>query len=140
MDSYFAPYGISGPQWAVLRMLYQAESEGDKALRLTDLGQRLVIQPPSVTGVIDRLERSALVARTASCTDLRAREVSLTSQGRELVVRILQGHGQQIRSLFSGLAPAEREGLRGLLGKLEMHLMDLASAKSRPGGKGSAAT
>src|SRR6266566_1599887 len=63
MEPYFAPFGISGPQWGVLRVLQRAESNGEAALRLSELGQRLFVQPPSVTGVADRLERQGLVQR-----------------------------------------------------------------------------
>src|SRR6516162_9553344 len=73
MHPYFARFGISGSQWGVLRNLYRAEEEGLSGLRLIDLGERLLIRPPSVTGVVDRLERAALVLRGGSLTDLRAK-------------------------------------------------------------------
>ncbi len=131
MDGYFAQYGISGPQWAVLSILHRAEQEGKSSLRLTDLGQRLLIQPPSVTGVIDRIERQGLVRRLASQTDLRSRHVSLTDQGRQLVERVLPGRAQQIRSLFAGLSEPERAGLTSTLEKLESQLGQLASDAAR---------
>src|SRR5262249_3520570 len=74
MQSYFAQFGISGSQWGVLRNLHRAEQEGLPGLRLTDLGDRLLIRPPSVTGAIDRLERAGLVVRDGSPTDLRAKQ------------------------------------------------------------------
>src|SRR6266404_5330251 len=73
MQPYFARFGISGSQWGVLRHLYRAEQEGWPGLRLTDLGDRLLIRPPSVTGVVDRLERAELVIRGGLPTDLRAK-------------------------------------------------------------------
>src|SRR5437016_2507823 len=63
MQPYFARFGISGAQWGVLRNLHRAEQEGIPALRLTDLSERLLVRPPSVAGVVERLERSGLVAR-----------------------------------------------------------------------------
>src|SRR5437763_15024677 len=75
MQPYFARFGISGSQWGVLRTLHRAEREGEAGLRLTDLSDRLQIRPPSVTGVVDRLERIGLVVRDASPSDLRAEEV-----------------------------------------------------------------
>ena len=71
MQPYFAGFGISGSQWGVLRVLLRAEEEGKTGLRLSELGDRLLIRPPSVTGLIDRLERASLVTRYASATDLR---------------------------------------------------------------------
>ena len=63
MHPYFAQFGISGAQWSVLRNLHRAEQEGHAGLRLTDLSERLLVRPPSVTGVVDRLEKVGLVAR-----------------------------------------------------------------------------
>src|ERR1041384_3471387 len=60
MTPYFARFGISASQWSVLRTLYRSEQEGERDLRLTDLGERLLIQPPSVTATVDRLQRMGL--------------------------------------------------------------------------------
>src|SRR5581483_1355777 len=77
-QAYYAQFGLSGSQWGVLRTLHRAEQEGRDGLRLTDLSEQLLIRPPSVTGVVDRLERAALVRREESPTDLRAKRVALT--------------------------------------------------------------
>jgi DNA-binding MarR family transcriptional regulator len=131
MEPYFAGFGISGPQWAVLRVLHRAESQGETGLRLRDIGQKLFIQPPSATAVVDRLERQHLVSRTGSSSDLRVRRVSLTSDGRKLVSRISVAHADKINSLFAGLQPPELQVLLGLLGKLEAHLGQLAPHATR---------
>src|SRR5438876_10981796 len=94
MQPYFARFGISGAQWGVLRNLQRAEAEGLPGLRLTDLSERLLIRPPSVTGVVDRLERGGLVERGGSLTDLRTKRVSLTPRGRQLVEDVMQDHGR----------------------------------------------
>src|SRR5437764_13681043 len=87
MQPYFARFGISGSQWGVLRTLHRTAEDAKAGLRLTDLSERLLIRPPGVTGVVDRLERMGLVHRDASPTDLRAKQVSLTQKGRHLVDR-----------------------------------------------------
>src|SRR5438445_8374125 len=85
MQPYFAQFGISGSHWGVLRNLHRAEQEGLPGLRLTDLSDRLLIRPPNVTGVVDRLERGGLVVRDGSPFDRRAKQVALTAKGRERV-------------------------------------------------------
>jgi DNA-binding MarR family transcriptional regulator len=122
MHPYFARFGISGSQWGVLRNLYRAEDEGLAGLRLTDLGERLLIRPASVTGVVDRLERAELVARSDSPTDLRAKHVRLTPAGRQLVERILTGHSAQMDIVLGGLSDTERADLQRLLARLGQHL------------------
>jgi DNA-binding MarR family transcriptional regulator len=122
MQPYFAHFGISGSQWGVLRNLHWAEQQGSPGLRLTDLSDRLLIRPPSVTGVVDRLERAGLVVRDGSPFDMRAKQVALTAKGRELVERILAVHGRQIDTVLGVLSSAEQTELHRLLSRLEQHL------------------
>jgi DNA-binding MarR family transcriptional regulator len=125
MQSYFAQFGISGSQWGVLRNLHRAELEDLPGLRLTDLSERLLIRPPSVTGVVDRLQRAGLVARKGSPTDLRSKRVALTAKGRELVERVLTVHEKQIGAVMGGLSQAEQKELHRLLHLLGRHLEGL---------------
>src|SRR5881409_2713776 len=90
MDPYFAQFGVSASQWGVLRALHRAELEGHDALRLTDLCDRLLVRPPSVTGVVDRLQRIGLIKREPSNEDARAKVVSLTPAGRDLTERVFE--------------------------------------------------
>ena len=135
---YWAGFGISGSQWGVLRALYRAETESAISrtsgsaggLRLTDLSERLLIRPPSVTGVVDRLQRAGLVMRDASSDDLRSKQVSLTPHGRQLVEQVLSGHRSRLNLLLSGLNGAEQSKLHQLLVRWSEHLEKLARKSS----------
>ena len=129
MQPYFARFGISGSQWGVLRTLHRAELEGLTGLRLTDLGDRLLIRPPSVTGIVDRLERAGLVVRDGSPEDLRAKLVALTDKGRQLVGQVLAVHGEQIEKVLGCLSPAEQERLHRLLTRVGLHLESLLAGR-----------
>jgi DNA-binding MarR family transcriptional regulator len=129
MEPYFATFGISGSQWAVLRTLHRAKIEGLPSLRVGDIGERVLIRPPSVTGVVGRLQRMGLVAREASSTDSRARQVSLTPSGNELVERVLDGHKAKISDVLSGLSPAEQSQLDQLLGRICTHVGKIVQYK-----------
>jgi len=126
-EPYFARFGISASQWSILRVPQRAEAKGEAELPLKEVGERLLIQPPSVTGVVDRLERQGLVQRRASKTDLRVRHLSLTGPGRALLAKVLAGHAERIQSLFAGLQPEEQATMLGLLQRLEAHLQTLVS-------------
>src|SRR5665213_387523 len=126
MQPYFAQFGITGSQWGVLRVLHRAEAEGLPGLRLTDLSERLIIRPPSVTGVVDRLQNLGLVVREGMPDDLRARQVTLTPKARRLIERILVGHGGQIDNIMGPLSHEDQSNLQRLLVKLNDHLNALA--------------
>jgi DNA-binding MarR family transcriptional regulator len=121
-QAYFAPFGLSGSQWGVLRNLQRAEQEGRLGLRVTDLSERLLVQPPSVTGVVDRLERAGLVVREGSSTDLRSKQVALTAKGRELAERVRAAYGAQIETVLGGLSPEEVKEFHRLLTRFRQHL------------------
>jgi DNA-binding MarR family transcriptional regulator len=126
MQPYFARFGISGAQWGVLRNLHRAELEGHPGLRLTDLSRRMLIRPPSVTGIADRLEKTGLIVRRASATDGRAKQVGLTDKGRQLVEQVLTVHATQLARVMGGLSGDEQDQLDRLLVQLAEHLAVLA--------------
>jgi DNA-binding MarR family transcriptional regulator len=122
MQHYFARFGISGSQWGLLRTLHRAEGEGQSGLRLTDLSDRLLIRPPSVTGAVDRLERAGLVVRDQATIDQRSKLVALTKKGRQLIDRILAVHESQIARVLGGLTVKEQAEFHRLLRRLGQHL------------------
>jgi DNA-binding MarR family transcriptional regulator len=126
MQPYFARFGISGAQWGVLRNLHRAEQEGQPGLRLTDLSRRMLIRPPSVTGIADRLEKVGLIVRRASETDGRSKHVALTEKGRHLVEEVLTVHPAQLARVMAGLSTDEQEQLDRLLSRMAEHLAVLA--------------
>jgi len=87
----------------------------------------MLIQPPSVTGVVDRMERQGLVRRIASQTDRRVRHLSLTPQGRDLVAKVLEGHADRIQLLFAGLKIHEQQTLLELCNRMQEHLQTLTT-------------
>ena len=127
MQPYFARFGISGSQWGLLRTLHRAEQEGQTGLRLTDLSDRLLIRPPSVTGAVDRLERAGLVARDHAAVDLRSKLVALTKKGRQLIDRILAVHERQVATVLGGLNWKEQAEFHRLLRRLGQHLEGLVT-------------
>jgi DNA-binding MarR family transcriptional regulator len=133
MEPHFAQFGISSSQWGVLYALHRCEQDrGPAALRLTDLGDRLIVRPASITGTVDRLQRLNLVARSASPSDHRAKHVTLTDGGRVLVSKVLQRHPAQVHRVLEGLTAPEQADLQRLLERLVSHLEPLAAATPSP--------
>jgi DNA-binding MarR family transcriptional regulator len=130
MEPFFVQFGISGAQWGVLRQLHRAESEGLKGLTLSDLGSRLLVKPPSVTNIVDRVERMGLVTRSRIPGDQRTRQVTLTAAGRKLVVRVLKKRPAQVRAILAGLNAVEHRTLYRLMEKLGAHLEQFEGGSS----------
>lgn len=126
MEPFFSRYGLSSPQWGILRILRRSEEQGENALPQKEICRRMLMQPPSVTALVNRLERMSLVERGAS-DDLRVRMVELTPAGRQRIADVLEEHQAQVCALFSGLSSTDLETLHGLLGTLNSHLSVLAN-------------
>jgi DNA-binding MarR family transcriptional regulator len=127
LDSYFARFGVSAAQWGVLRALQRAEAGGRVGLCLKDLGQCLLVRPPSVTSLIDRLERTGWVTRKTASGDRRAKLVQLTAAGRRLLTQVLEHHPEQICALMGGLSQAEQGEFQQMLERMAVHLEALGT-------------
>lgn len=71
--------GLTGSQLWALKLLAAAP------MRVSELARLMGLRPPTVVGILDRLEGKGLVTRTVSLEDRRVVEVALAEPGRELV-------------------------------------------------------
>ena len=74
--------GITYPQYLVLNVL--AEEGGST---IGAIAGRLALESSTITPLVKRLERAALVTRQRSQTDERSVQVQLTGAGRDLLVQ-----------------------------------------------------
>ena len=82
MEELLRPYGISGTQYNVLRILRGAEPDG---LCRNELRDRMLTRMPDVTRLLDRMEEAGLVERARSAEDRRLVSTRITEAGRRLV-------------------------------------------------------
>jgi DNA-binding MarR family transcriptional regulator len=78
-DAVLRPLGLTFARYEVL-MLLSFSRQG--ALPLGKIGERLQVNPASVTNAVDRLEADSLVARRSNPDDGRGRLACLTDAGR----------------------------------------------------------
>ncbi len=79
LEARLLPYSLTAPQWAVLARLW----EEDK-LSMSELGKRLHLDKPTITGVADRLEKKGLIKRYRQERDRRLILIHLTPEGVKL--------------------------------------------------------
>lgn len=72
--------GLTAPQLWALKLLNKTAP-----LRVSELAQKMYLRPPTIVGIIDRLEGKGLITRTPSREDRRAVEIDLTAEGKELI-------------------------------------------------------
>ncbi len=92
-------------------------NQGD--LGMGELAALELVQPPSMTRIVNGLEERALVARRAHPTDRRQSVVVLTESGRQVLLANRRRRDQWLAKRISELEPEEREVLRKCVSIME---------------------
>ena len=112
------PLGLTHPQYLVMLALWE-----DSPLRVSQVADRLSLEPATLSPLLKRLETGGLVRRDRDPRDERAVSVSLTAAGRRLRVEaerippaVLDRLGmevvdlEEIRDRLTALIDATRRG------------------------------
>lgn len=112
--------GLTLSQMGVLTHLDEAP---DGLLTIGELGKRLHVTQPTMSGLVSRLEKKRLVRVLGDPDDRRIRNVLITEQGRG-VCRDGESHMRAHEErLLRPLAPEERAEFLRLLGKVRDSLV-----------------
>jgi DNA-binding MarR family transcriptional regulator len=110
--SFFKPFGITGQQFNILRVL---KGQHPQSISATAIKIRLLDQNSDVSRLLDRLEGKNLIEKKTCPNDKRATDIFITSQGMELLKEI-EKKQKEIDNALS-LSPEEATQLSDLLDK-----------------------
>ena len=96
----FLDAGLTEQQWRVLRVLWDRNE-----VVFRELADLTLIAPPSLVGVIDRLETRGLVSRRRSTSDRRAVDISLTAEGRSIEKQVMPAVARAYADLKQSVDP-----------------------------------
>lgn len=82
MAQVFRPFGITGAQYNVLRILKGSEPTG---LCRNDVRDRMLTRMPDMTRMLDRMEEAGLVKRERSSSDRRHVTTNITAAGKKML-------------------------------------------------------
>jgi DNA-binding MarR family transcriptional regulator len=82
VDAIVKPYDLTFARYEALVLLVFSRKG---SLPLSKIGERLQVHPTSVTNIVDRLEKSGLVARRPNPNDGRGVLAEITAEGRRVV-------------------------------------------------------
>ena len=88
-------------------------------MNFKELGARTLITKGTLTGVVDRLEKSGLVQRKKCESDARVTYVRLTLAGERAFARVFPAQVAHLKGVFSRIPPQELETLRRGLDRLK---------------------
>lgn len=107
LDEALRPFGLTGTQFNVLRILRGAAETG---LCGREVGERMINRVPDVPRLLDRLERSGLISRVRDPGDRRHVVARITPAGIELLDRIGNG-SNSILDRFNRLSEDQLKSL-----------------------------
>ncbi|EHQ07150.1 MAG: MarR family transcriptional regulator [Leptonema illini] len=124
LERHFQRYGLSQPGFMLLLLLHTQSEETWTAARLADT---LGVRAPTMTGILDTLQKQGFIERQPSQHDRRKNSIVLTSTGRKKLKRILPDHFRRIQAAFGRLATPEfRESCQAVFLQLEAAATELA--------------
>ena len=124
LNEKVAPHGITYRQCQVLGCLAL-----DGPLSQCELAERMHIEPPTLVGILDRMERDGWIRRAGCQQDRRKKLVYPTAEAKPVWSKII-ACGRRVREQAThGLSEDERETLRNLLNRVQENLRTEQPAK-----------
>ena len=109
----FAGAGVEQVKPAYLCALMSLWQED--GLKVIELGKKAGLEPSTMTGLLDRMERDGLVSRTTDPRDRRVLRINLTETGRQLRDPVLKIADRVITEIFAGIAEDDISQTKNLL-------------------------
>ena len=94
----------------VLMSLWQADG-----LKVIELSKKAGLEPSTMTGLLDRMERDELVERTTDLTDRRVLRIHLTKTGRRVRDPVLKAVERVITEIFADIPQEDISQTKNLL-------------------------
>ena len=111
--SQMKKYAITPPQLEVLLTLW-----AEDGLVLSEMGRRLSRDGPTITGIIDRMEKKKMVKRKRSMRDRRVIQVFLTPQAWEVRESLMKMQQEVGRDITYQISEQDIQELNNLLNRI----------------------
>jgi DNA-binding MarR family transcriptional regulator len=87
-------------------------------MKIADLGRCAGLEPSTMTGVLDRMERDGLVRREDDPDDRRAQNIHLTDEGGRVRKVVAAAVDSALRDAFGGVSAGSLDELKSVLRKV----------------------
>lgn len=101
---------VTPAQIVVLYSLYKQDG-----VSLTELSKKTFLDNSTLTGLVDRMERTGLVSREATPDDRRSYSIYLTQQANTIREAVIACMDSVAQNMLSGCSPEEIETFRKIL-------------------------
>ncbi|HEY9280037.1 MAG TPA: MarR family transcriptional regulator [Eoetvoesiella sp.] len=105
--------GFSVSEWRVLATL-----AGGKLISIGGVAQTTVTKQPTITRLLDRMEKKGYVERVAHASDRRITLVRITEQGQKTVTELIAQAKEHEHRVLQPLGPDHAEELKAMLKRI----------------------
>lgn len=119
INDELAPLGITFRQFQVLGWLAY-----DGELSQTELARRMMIEPPTLVGILDRMQREGWIERESCSDDRRRRRLTLKAAAEPVWMKVVRCLTRVRQRATRGMSEKEIATLKKLLGKVQQNLAD----------------
>jgi DNA-binding MarR family transcriptional regulator len=112
------PYDVTPEQWVALHRLMERDG-----LTQRELADMIFKDQPTITRILDKLERKQLIRRSDSPSDRRSFRVHLTDQGRRLLEQLMVINQQVRKDACQGVTDRELAAFKATLDKIWNNLI-----------------
>ncbi|MFI4874748.1 MAG: MarR family winged helix-turn-helix transcriptional regulator [Blastopirellula sp. JB062] len=110
LDERLAPFDITFRQFQVLAWLIH-----DHELTQADLAKRLMIEPPTLAGILCRMEAMGWITRKTAASDRRRKLITVSPGAAPVWRQVVECLLQARREATAGMTPEEVAQLQALL-------------------------
>jgi DNA-binding MarR family transcriptional regulator len=108
----------------VLMILWEQDG-----LQASELGKKVGLEPSSMTGMIDRMERDKLIIRQSDPHDRRALRIHLTREGENTQKPVMKVVDEALASVFDGISDEQIKMTQNVLKNL---IENIQMKKNKP--------
>lgn len=123
VDSENKKYNVTHPQGKLLGIIYSSNKHGIQINRRI-LEEKTGVSGPSVTSLLNSLEKKGFIKRSMSDEDGRALNISVTKEGEALVEKVHSVFRKSEAKLVKGMSSEEKKTFKELLRKAHSNILD----------------
>ncbi|RDU36703.1 MarR family transcriptional regulator [Neobacillus piezotolerans] len=117
--------GFNPSEFKIMAVIKQGTNEGGGGMKVSEISQRLHVTPPTVTQLINVLEKDGLVAREIDPNDRRSVNVRLTDKGDEVTEQARKAFRETFLGLIDYLGEEDSDKLAELLSKVNEYYLNI---------------
>lgn len=110
------PYDLTYPQFKTMKLLFKNRP---MTIRQIDIERHFSLTNPTVTGIIQNLEKKGLIERITNPEDSRSKVISITQKAKDMEEELTKLGARMEEMSTKKLSAEEREQLLFLLKKLQ---------------------